>query len=131
MTATYGTCAMQMPSYYVALDADEMIYVDGGFNRTGIEKGLAGVTVYFNSRQTNTLTYVSGVGAVTAQVLNMIPVAGPALAAAVGITVAFATATLAWMNSDGSGVKVFIPWVAINPVCPVKGVLMDQKWNVW
>lgn len=32
MTTTYGTCALQMPSNYVVMDAEEMTYVDGGAN---------------------------------------------------------------------------------------------------
>ena len=30
MTATYGTCTMQMPSNYVSMDAEEMEYLEGG-----------------------------------------------------------------------------------------------------
>ena len=30
MTTTYGTCALQMPSNYVVMDAEEMEYLDGG-----------------------------------------------------------------------------------------------------
>lgn len=30
MSATYGTCALQFPSSYVVMDAEEMEYLDGG-----------------------------------------------------------------------------------------------------
>lgn len=30
MNATYGTCALQMPSSYVLMDTEEMEYLDGG-----------------------------------------------------------------------------------------------------
>lgn len=53
MTAIYGTCAMQMPSSYSVVSADEMTYIDGGVGipnaavAFGINCGVQAIGAYF------------------------------------------------------------------------------------
>ena len=87
MMNTYnnGTCALQFPSSYVLMDAEEMEYVEGG----------ATYKCVINSRTCNAIGISLAAGAAASQLLNLIP--GGGTVAALVASVAMGLGSAYWL----------------------------------